>query len=285
MSEWSLVLFTLFTQAAVGVLVVSTLLLWRVPQPAAGETRALRAAGRLALPLVLIGLAFSLIHLGSPGGSFRVLANLGSSWLSREILLTLLFAAGAGVTFYLWKNRPQEPGATFRWTVLVTALLGLAAVFSTGMVYQLPSRPPWQHWSNVAAGFVSTLLLGSLIVAVLLGTASRKAGAEDSSGRAWQVLGVTILVAAALLVIGLTAYGPHLVRVPDATAVLVFGSPWFWVRLLVGIGLPVAVASRLLRGGGVSLPAAVVALVAAVGGEWIGRTLFYASVLSQLPLF
>lgn len=276
MREMSLVLFTVLSQAAVGLVLVTAALSLMIGERSVGLQAALRDAGRIALPLALLGLLASFAHLGSPMGAFRALTNLGTSWLSREILLMAVFAAGAGLYAYLWHLKPQAQGA-LQMTGLVTALLGLAAVYATGMVYQLATRPDWNHWSNLAAGFVTTLLIGSLAVALL---AAMKGGQD-----AQRYLGYTLLAGVALLLVSLIFYAPYLSQVSGATALLLFTSPWFWVRVAVGIGLPVIAAALLVRGQQPGVTVLGVALVALVTGELIGRSLFYESVLSQLPLF
>lgn len=279
MHNLSLVLFTVLSQAAVGLVLLSTILLYQLkPQEAGGLTKALRNAGRLAFPLAVVGVIASVFHLGDPMGGYRALNNLGSSWLSREILFMSLFTAGTAVGFYLWQYRPTELGA-IKATGVVTALLGLVTILATGMVYQLPTRPEWNHWANLLAGLITALLLGSLLLALLALTAA------ESTPAALATMGWTALAAVALLLVSLAFYAPYLAAVPGPSASLLFANPWFWARLLVGVGLPLVAATRLLKGERPASALVAVALVAALGGELVAHSLFYSTVLQQLPIF
>ena len=77
--EWSLVLFTLLAQTSIGIVISSQL----VP---IGDNKTAKTALLFAVGIMAASLAVSLTHLGDPLGAYRTLANIGSSWLSREIL-------------------------------------------------------------------------------------------------------------------------------------------------------------------------------------------------------
>jgi anaerobic dimethyl sulfoxide reductase subunit C (anchor subunit) len=119
--------------------------------------RALIAIG----PVLVLGLIASLFHLGNPLNSYRAVTNLATSWLSREILLSVLFAAvGAVFAFMQWRKI-----STFTVRALVAglaAIIGIAQVFSMAMVYQLPLQPAWDNAATPVSFFTTTLLLGVL---------------------------------------------------------------------------------------------------------------------------
>jgi DMSO reductase anchor subunit len=125
--ELPLVLFTLFTQMAVGMAIFAALRQW-----AAVEGPSVKARNEWIAILALIGVAVfaAFFHLGKPLGFIRMLANLQTAWLSREILGFGLFGALTAVTFYTVFTK--TPNA---WLIKITALVGLLAVFSTGMAY------------------------------------------------------------------------------------------------------------------------------------------------------
>jgi anaerobic dimethyl sulfoxide reductase subunit C (anchor subunit) len=255
MKSLALVLFSVCTQAAVGLVLVSATIL-----PATGA--------RLACPLAVLGLIASLAHLGAPLGAARALTNLRSSWLSREVLLTSLFAAAAGLYGYVWTGRAMA---------LLAALLGLLALYCQGMVYQLPTRPEWRHWASVWNAYPAALKLGALILALV--------AARTASQGALVYLGYLLLGAAAWLMVGVASYAAYLARASRQTASLLLGDTWFWVRLVAGIMLPAFAGLALAMGLAPDLLTTGGALAAAVVGELLGRNLFYRSVLDQLPLF
>lgn len=125
--ELPLILFTLFTQIAVGMAVFAAVRQWVTVE---GPTIKSRNEWIVILVLIGLGVFAAFFHLGKPLGAIRMLANIGTAWLSREILSFGAFGALAAVTLYLVFTR-----ASNGWLFKVTALVGLLAVFSTGMAY------------------------------------------------------------------------------------------------------------------------------------------------------
>jgi len=165
MTNWELplVLFTVLSQAAVGAIVFSAVLEPQVA-PEHGQTRrALRMAGAIAFPLLVVSLIASLFHLGQPLVAFRALRHVGSAWLSREILffgITTVLSAVYGHMCYHNKEGRNAFG-------YLTGFMGLISVWSSAMVYALPARAVWSPVLNTLAFFGTAALLGALVVAVL----------------------------------------------------------------------------------------------------------------------
>jgi DMSO reductase anchor subunit len=125
--ELPLVLFTLLTQVAVGMTIFAALRQWSTVEGATTQTRNEWIA---VLALVALGIIAAFFHLGKPLGFFRMLTNIGSAWLSREILGFALFGILAAVTFFMVYTKSPN-GLLFK----LTAIVGLLAVFTTGMAY------------------------------------------------------------------------------------------------------------------------------------------------------
>ena len=89
--DWSLVVFTVLTQAAVGAFLTLQVLEHLATRRGRG------ASGRAPLLVVLavlsVGLFAALFHLSTPLQAARAVVNFSSSWLSREIVFGSLFAA------------------------------------------------------------------------------------------------------------------------------------------------------------------------------------------------
>lgn len=167
--EWALILFTIAAQMAVGAFIVLGFLHYYAMKTAGIEEadrmsdRALLAIG----PVLVLGIVASLFHLGNPIGAYRAISNLGSSWLSREILLGILFG-GTGAVFALMQWR-KIGSFTMRMVVaLVAAVFGIALVYSMSKVYMLSTQPAWNVFATPLAFFTTTLLLGSLAVGTAL---------------------------------------------------------------------------------------------------------------------
>lgn len=125
--ELPLILFTLLTQLAVGLAVFAALRQWVAVEGPSTKTRNEWIA---ILALIGVGVIAAFFHLGKPLGAIRMLANIGTAWLSREILTFGIFGVLAAISLYMVYTK-----ATSGWLLKFTALVGLLAVFTTGMAY------------------------------------------------------------------------------------------------------------------------------------------------------
>ncbi len=154
-SELPLVIFTVLAQMAVGAFIV----LGAFTGWAAGYGSWLSVARGFAFtPLLVtgavlgVGVLASLLHLGRPLRAYRALANLRSSWLSREILLVCLF--GAGLATFSWLLATQPAFTDTLWSVYgLAALAGLALIYCMARVYRLSSLPAWNNRMTPALRF------------------------------------------------------------------------------------------------------------------------------------
>ena len=164
MHEWSLIAFTLLTQIAVGAFIAGGMMERRMKSL---NRESASVTSKRTLPAVIVlavvALITSFLHLGNPGNALHALNNIGSSWLSREILFVSLFTGGV-IVFYLlllWKKGTE----TLRKIVAyITALAGLMAVFSMAKVYMLETVPVWNTLFTPLQFFFTTFLLGGLAV-------------------------------------------------------------------------------------------------------------------------
>jgi len=207
-AQYSLVLFTLFTQASVGafwVLLVSDYM--KRKEPDAVQNAFTRVGTFVLVPLTALGLTFSTTHLGRPQYAFRALAHVGTSWLSREVWsFSLFFALVAVYTFLWWK---RVPDGEFRRSVGVfTGVVGLLGVLSQAMVYAIPGRPMWNHASTIVLFGASTLTLGPLAVAAVYsfvwGRVIDLTAGEPTIRRSHRRLGITLLAGAVAYAVGLS---------------------------------------------------------------------------------
>lgn len=156
---WSLVIFTILGQSAAGFVLLLAL-----------SRRDIKAAVRMtwiaAIALIAAALA-SLGHLSDPFVSYYTITNVGSSWLSREILFCGLF----GGTMLLWIFLRR------RWLLWLSALVGVAFVYVMSRVYSIPTEPVWNSpftfWSFLST---SVLLGGSLLLLLDEAAAGCRAG-------------------------------------------------------------------------------------------------------------
>ncbi|MDF2631060.1 MAG: reductase anchor subunit [Symbiobacteriaceae bacterium] len=274
--EWmALVLFTVLAEAAVGLMAVYGL--YGLTAAAREQSSAYGKLGRTvyltAGCTTLAAILISLEHLGWPLFAPRALMGLGSSPLSWEILLTGLFAAGAGALWWLSRSRPVAP-----WLTGICALVGVAATFISGRIYALPAIPANANAFPVVLFLVTALVTGAALLMLLLAvTEAGKALAPAwLSNLSLLTLGAVVLAAVATWTYTSAAAG----GAPEAQAQAAHftGSTLHLVRLVAGLLLPGAVLIWMARRPARHAVGAAL-LVAAVllGGEIAGRYLFFES--------
>lgn len=164
--EWALIIFTVLAQMSVGSFVVLGFVHY-LTRRAAGTEAADRMSDRALLaigPVLVLAMIASLFHLGNPLYAPRAITNVATSWLSREILLGVLFAVAGGV-FAIMQWRKIGSFAVRNVIALVAAVIGLGLVASMAMVYMLRAQPAWNSLATPVSFFVTTFLLGLFAVA------------------------------------------------------------------------------------------------------------------------
>ncbi len=162
-NEWALIIFTVAMQMAVGsFIILGGVHFFASRRSGIGEADKLSDRALLAIgPVVVFGLIVTLIHLGNPINAPRAIMNFGSSWLSREIVFSVLFCVG-GAVFAFLQWRKLSTAVVRNALALIVAVVGIALVISMSMVYRLFSVPAWDTLATPATFFITTFLLGSL---------------------------------------------------------------------------------------------------------------------------
>lgn len=210
--EWALIAFTILSQMAVGSFIILGIVHFFAARQW-GEAEADRLSDRALLaigPVLVLGTIASLFHLGNPLNAYRAIANLGESWLSREILSNVLFIGlGAIFAFMQWRKISTPANRTI--VAWVAALVGLVLVFSMSQIYMLRTAPAWNTLATPVTFFTTTFLLGTLAVgaayvvnyAYVRRTEAGRAGTQAEILRAalrWLALAAVVLVGVHLVV-------------------------------------------------------------------------------------
>jgi len=260
--EAPLVAFTLLVQMAVGALWTS-LWIFRPLEILRGQI-AYRLIPLLALAIIgsflLLGGLVSFAHLGRKRNAWKAVKHLRKSWLSREILLGLLFGTGwAALTLLELMDKTPE---TLTWA---TSILGFGLIYSMAQVYMLRSVPEWNSWRTVAGFLISAALMGQSAMTALLATTAGLTGIFllFLPQLAWNgVIAALFLIAQAGLVL---SSAPKVIPWVQGTR----------IGLILG-ALGASSAGVLLPGGGRAVASlAVFALV--LVEECLGRWQFYAN--------
>ena len=228
-------------------------------------------ASRLPACILLgVGALASLEHLSDPTVSFYTITNVGTSWLSREILFVGLFGAG----LLLWLITLNA------WARRLAAILGLAFVYVMSRVYAIPTVPFWNSLFTYWLFLATSLLLGSSLLLFMDALAARK----DPEKKAALLLGwyPVFIVLAFILQMLVIPLQLLLAQSPFSTYLLA----WHLTLLLIGAALGPLLLIRngvneMLPGACRNCPCplwirAGIILLLIVAGEVCGRALFYS---------
>jgi anaerobic dimethyl sulfoxide reductase subunit C (anchor subunit) len=212
------------------------------------------------------------------------MANLGSSRLSLEVLLTAIFVTTTLVYSFLWWRDAAVPG---RMAAGITAgCTGLAAVVSSSSIYLVPAQPAWNSgWLPLS--FVATVL-------VFAGISSATLLQPDDARFLRILLGLGITGAFALFVSAVWLIANVARRPPDlyTAARLAHGMEavasdhvlWFAVYICLAIFVPITFSVRIWPGDQPVTHAAPIirhgVFLATLSGIGIGRSLMY-SLMAQ----
>jgi DMSO reductase anchor subunit len=208
---------------------------------------------------MFMALIASLFHLGHPFGGVRTFLHLGSSWLSREILVFLAFSTLLVVSLAaIWKDSANC------WALIkVTALIGLVGLAVSAMVYAPPSYPALNNGVPIIFFGLTAFILGSAF--------SSYFAAESKQALLVRVLMVSLIVG---LVINLILPSIWLSggRVMQMTGAAYYGSTLYWLRLIFEFGVGIAILGFSRR-----IPVWLPVLLLA--GEIVGRTMLFTHVI------
>lgn len=284
LKEWPLVAFTVAGQTALGLFLAAGLPLFF---SRGGAADAPARGSRLAVLLTALGLMaaasfVSFFHLHHPFRAARVLANVRTSWLSREVLFELGFMALLAVlAFLLWTGTGEE--GLHRGLFAAAGVSGVLFVWSMSKLYMLKAVPAWDHAYTPASFFLTAFLLGGLTAAVLF-----SAGLSGGAPHFRLLLTACLALAAVALLLALLLAPGHGVLgaraaaslLPPASATLTLHA----VRLVLLGGGFAAIATAAAKGvsargaqGSAVVPLAAAWLLVLVA-EVLGRFHFYGQV-------
>lgn len=281
--EWPLLMFTLFMQLAVGTYIFFVIIRFMGNKVEPNKNlEATRIGMILVGPIIAIALILSLFHLGTPFEAYRSIGNLGSSWLSREILFSGLFFALWLVGFVLEKKGKWSQ--TLGW---INSAVGLLVVFAMASIYSTSVLPAWSSPNTYFSFFGTTILLGAVasIIMVLLSKVEK----SDRIISTLKGIGIVAIATIILQLIYLPIYSSSIAASGTAgyeSLKLLSGNYLYttiirWVLSVLGIS---AVVYGLFRE---TIKAKMyqyfyVALAFVFVGEFMGRYLFYAT---GIPVF
>ncbi|WP_419787151.1 dimethyl sulfoxide reductase anchor subunit family protein [Pseudodesulfovibrio sp.] len=248
--ELPLVLFTVFSQAAIG------LTLMRAVRTAAnGDVADARPEWRMIAGLMAVGLLGSLFHLGHPLHAPNAINHLATAWLSREVLFAGLFMALVVVAaLAAFGGR-----SALAW---IGSLLGFGVLVSAGMTYAPPALPALNNALPFTFFLTSAVLLGAGFGSWFAGEARRPLMTRIFTTALVVALVLNLLVPCVWM------SGGTVMRMTGSSW---FGSGFYWTHVAVlAVCLGVVWKNRTLP---IWLP------VLALLGELAGRAGFFADTI------
>ena len=296
--EWALPVYTILMQLAVGAFAI----LWLI-RYLAGSKFSVQEIDRIISNPILV-IAFTAVvamggahfHLSKPFHSYLAVLNFKSSWLSREIVFSLLFfmstMSGLYLTYFQTHRRSLITG--LGWLAI---MFGSVLIYCMARIYLIPTQVAWNSPTVILSFYTTTLLLGIMAIACLmvLDLKFSEIKKENDVELRTQVLrnsmgGLTILtVALVALNIAITFIQIRLLAQGDLTArtslslLLELYLPLFVMRMVILVYASISLAVSVVRmyrlqttPQGLMSPVYLSCLLILVG-EIIGRFLFYAT--------
>ncbi len=167
--EWALPFYTILMQLAVGALFVLWLVRWAAGRKFSSQEidRVLRNPLLIISFTVVVAMLAAHLHLSRPLHSFYAVRNFRSSWLSKEIVFTVLFFLILSTLLYHSRFK-QEQHRLITMLGWLAVVLGLTVIYCMAMIYLLPTQLAWNSPIVIVSFYVTTLLLGTVTVACLL---------------------------------------------------------------------------------------------------------------------
>ncbi|WP_020394843.1 dimethyl sulfoxide reductase anchor subunit family protein [Thiolinea disciformis] len=133
------------------------------------NTKTTLIAGGIALVLITAGLLSSTLHLANPKNAWRAVMRFKTSWLSREGVFAILFYPSALLYLLAIFMSDHETTTFIKLLALSVIIIGLATVFSTGMIYAcLKTIRQWHTALTPANYILMSLTSGAVLLTLVL---------------------------------------------------------------------------------------------------------------------
>ncbi len=229
----------------------------------------------LPVAVTLIGFVGAFFHLANPLNALNVFAGIGSSPLSNEVaigvvfvLVALIYAVLASLGKLCCKGRK-----IFCAVVAVVAVV--FAVF-TGLAYAIDTIPAWAPPAASISIVGFALLGGGLLAGLQLALSG---SLEEALGGGFKIAALAIIIAG--VVLGITgmfmqtgAASAVVTAVADGSAMAAAVSGYQYVAAALLVCAAVLGAVALLKKPSATMMG--IALIVAVSGTFIARLVFYA---------
>ncbi|WP_067522607.1 dimethyl sulfoxide reductase anchor subunit family protein [Endozoicomonas ascidiicola] len=252
MHELPLVFFTVFGQTAAGALI---LLMISKQLKHINEVQ-FRNGLCVSMALMCIGLLAGATHVGNPFRMINMLAGVGQSPMSNEIVAAGLFTGlgvltAAGLTF---RKLSEKQSVVLGWA---SAVAGLLFILSVPFVYQLETVSTWNTQHSTWQMLLTTLVGGGALALVFGAT---------------RLGGLTVLLGGMLTLIAKPDYLAFLAQTEPTLSAAQSGL-WVFQSLMLVAGF--ALSAFMMRKPVSNLAMPILCAAFLVTGELAGRIVFY----------
>lgn len=168
--EWALPVYTILMQLATG----GFFFLWvvRLFNPTRESEEKLEEFSANPTFVILVTILAAMIgshfHLSRPYFSFLAISNFGSSWLSREIVFTVLFFLTVFSLVFFQTDSSSRYFKLNTFLGVLAILFSFINIYCMAQVYLLPTQASWNTNLTIWSFFGTTLLLGLTGLALIL---------------------------------------------------------------------------------------------------------------------
>ena len=312
MSHTAYVVFTVFSQMAVGALIAMVIADFLAKGKE--DLRFFETGAWVCVPIAIIGLIAMLSHEARPFLAMKTMnANLATSWLSRESLVLTIFVILAVIYTVLWLFEPEygslkgiplipkiaKPFIPLRKAVgIISAIVGIAFLGVSAKAYMMLGLPAMDQATTPLFFFVTTLLVGVTAVAAVLSLKYmlKKETVEPFARYLWATWGIALVMVIVLL---FTLFANisvlQQVGVTEATTLAQAGTlenmlhgdytALFYARVVIGVILTLVCLAALvlpLKKKDISKASVLTLAVflCALIGELLGRAVFFGANVS-----
>jgi len=227
-NELALVIYTILMQLAVGSFITIELIrFFSTRKSTAQEANNLVNLVLYSLgPIAVLGMLASFFHLKVPLLAPYALLNVGTSWMSREIWLTLIFTVLV-IVYSILLIRKLKSQLIKNIFAIVTSLVGLVLIYCMARAYMLPTFPAWDSLATPFSFYVTTLLLGTVFCGAAIAFNYRHSIKRDPDSKEtqytllkcvvkWITLAAVVALGVELVSIPLHQYYLALAEIPSA---------------------------------------------------------------------
>ncbi len=167
--EWALPVYTILMQLAVGAFAI----LWLIRYLAGSKFSAQEIDRIISIPVLVI--AFTAVvamggahfHLSKPFHSFLAVLNFKSSWLSREIVFSVLFFMSTMSVLYLtyFQTHRRRLISFLGWMAII---FGFTLIYFMARIYLIPTQVAWNSTTVILSFYTTALMLGAMAISTLL---------------------------------------------------------------------------------------------------------------------